>query len=59
MTITGKVICGATAARCRCVLTPGHDGPHECEPELCGGSWTGSQEDGTFKTVSLPHLRLP
>ena len=53
-----KVLCDATAAKCQCIKELGHveagDEVHACGPEECGGSWKGSQEDGTFEVVTLP-----
>ena len=45
--------CEANAVRCFCVLDADHDGPHVCE-ESCGGSWRGSEADGTFEVVRYP-----
>ncbi|QGJ92754.1 hypothetical protein QDA04_gp84 [Microbacterium phage Megan] len=45
--------CGATEARCVCVLDAEHDGPHVCDAS-CGGSWEGSEADGTFRIVLYP-----
>lgn len=44
-------ICGETVASCICILPPGHDTPHECN---CDGSWSGKEEDGSFRIHSLP-----
>lgn len=48
------VICGATAEYCHCILPPGHDGPHGCDPDRCGGAWTGDIDGDDFTIVSLP-----
>ncbi|WKW87121.1 hypothetical protein SEA_NICOLE72_84 [Microbacterium phage Nicole72] len=45
--------CGASEVRCVCVLPAEHDGPHMCEAS-CGGSWRGSEADGTFEVVLFP-----
>lgn len=47
------VVCDTREAECRCVLPPNHDGPHECDPAICGGSWTFG-EDGQFRIVRIP-----
>jgi hypothetical protein len=44
------VSCGVSVFSCRCLETPGHDGPHVCP---CGGSWYGEDEN-TMDPVSLP-----
>lgn len=46
--------CGASTARCVCTLPAGHDDAHVCDPEVCGGSWRGSEADGTFEVVLYP-----
>lgn len=51
-------ICGLMEARCRCVLPPAHDGPHECDPVECGGSWVFA-EDGGFRIVKMAGSALP
>ena len=49
-----EVICGAVAASCHCVLNPGHDGPHACDPEDCGGSWLGEPFSPDFEIIAFP-----
>ena len=44
--------CGATAGSCCCVLDPGHEPPHSCDPEICTGRWAGEGDD--FTIVRLP-----
>lgn len=48
------VICDHRAAECHCALTPGHEGPHECGREGCGGIWAGEYETDTFEVVRYP-----
>lgn len=54
--VAGRVLCDAREARCRCREDAGHypATPHRCDPR-CGGAWRGSERDGTFEPVSLPH----
>lgn len=49
------VICGARAAACRCVLEPGHFGPHACN-ETCGGSWRGEFGTDSFEVIAFPSV---
>lgn len=53
--VEGVVICDATLHSCRCVL-PVHspDVPHECDPERCGGSWSGTLAGGDFAVHRFP-----
>lgn len=44
--------CGAEAAQCRCLLAPGHEGPHTCPHSECGGQWTGT--DPNHVPVRMP-----
>lgn len=44
------VICGATAAECRCKNVD-CDGVHECH---CGGSWSGDIDTDTFDVHRFP-----
>lgn len=54
--VTGTVICGATRSRCTCILEPhGKDVAHECDPSICGGSWT-YDADGEFQVVRYPRI---
>lgn len=57
--IEGRVVCAAIAYSCACVLDPGHDGPHACNPETCGGSWTGSSDSDEFEVVTYPIVGPP
>jgi hypothetical protein len=54
--VVGEVGCGAQAQSCWCALAPGHDGPHECGREGCGGSWLGSIDSSDFEVVRLPDI---
>jgi hypothetical protein len=47
-------VCGAVAASCVCALEPGHDGPHECAPDTCTGSWSGDIDMDDFEVHRLP-----
>jgi hypothetical protein len=53
-----RVIFGAQAARCICVKDPGHedtgDEVHACDPETCGGSWSGTYDQDSFEVHSFP-----
>jgi hypothetical protein len=49
--------CPAVAARCRCVLTGPHD-VHACDPDECGGQWTGSDLTGDMEPVRMPVVGL-
>lgn len=49
-----SVVCGATAASCRCALEPGHVGPHSCAVPGCGGEWRGTFLGTDFEIVNLP-----
>lgn len=49
-----EVICDARAEFCHCAFTPGHDGPHECGRDGCGGSWLGDIGTDSFKIVRFP-----
>lgn len=50
--VAGVVMCDETEASCRCVLGVGHEGPHECDPNICTGSW--DWVDGEFLHRSIP-----
>jgi hypothetical protein len=52
-------VCGATAASCVCSLAPDHDGPHECAPDTCTGSWSGSIDMDDFEVHRLPYPVAP
>jgi hypothetical protein len=52
--VHADVICGAVAASCTCALPVDHDGPHECNPSLCTGSWSGDMDMDDFEVVRLP-----
>lgn len=57
--IEGVVLCQATAEKCVCIKPSGHeqndDPVHACDPEECGGEWTGEcREGGDFVAVTLP-----
>lgn len=49
-----EVICGASAARCRCALPVGHDGAHVCGGADCAGSWKGTYGEADFSVVRWP-----
>lgn len=58
--VEGVVLCQATAEKCVCVKPSGHeqngDSVHACDPEGCGGEWTGEyREGGDFVAVTLPN----
>lgn len=58
MITEGTVVCGATAAQCKCDLPPGHPMPHECKDKQgCGGAWNGTYSEtdrSDFEIVRLP-----
>jgi 3-dehydroquinate synthetase len=47
------IVCDAVETACRCILEFGHEGPHQCDPRTCGGSWE-YDEDDNFIIHSLP-----
>lgn len=53
-------MCGQQAAACICIKQPGHveagDEVHACDPDRCGGSWTGSEGADDFNVASFPGL---
>lgn len=52
--------CCAVASHCTCHLAPGHDGPHECHDDVCGGLWFGELFDGDDSaTDDFRPIRFP
>jgi|GEM_PF-5973800 hypothetical protein len=47
------IVCGDKLEWCHCTLSTGHDGPHECNPQKCGGMWT-YDASGETVVVKLP-----
>lgn len=49
-----EVICGATADHCICEQPAGHEPPHYCTRDDCGGQWTGRYGTDDFTVVKFP-----
>jgi hypothetical protein len=52
--VSGPVVCGETAFDCACSEPTGHDGPHSCTRDNCGGQWTGTMGGNDFLPVRFP-----
>lgn len=65
--VDAVIYCGATKAECECFFPDGHDGPHVCDPEECGGSWETHPDgdvilawpEGGRNAVGVPLPPLP
>lgn len=51
--LEGVVLCGKTAAQCRCGLQMDHEGPCTCAEDDCLGQWCYSAS-GQFVPVRMP-----
>lgn len=56
--VVDSVTCAEIAGRCVCIKPLGHvvagDPVHACDPDECGGSWSGTYPDESFEIVTLP-----
>lgn len=57
MTGAPMTLCARSLYACHCRLPYGHDGPHECDPERCGGAWMYSP-NGELLIVAFPWLAV-
>jgi hypothetical protein len=49
-----KPRCGAVYASCECRKVFGHKRAHECDPDLCNGSWTTNEDGEPDEIIRFP-----